>query len=216
MTDLHAVPDPLPDMPPPAGQLRCSRCGEHKPTDEFPRDAGRPTGRDVWCSACRRTWGAEYRAANPQVTHKARLRRYGLTPDDFARLMAAQGGKCAICSATVGGGNGDGETLHVDHNHATGTVRGLLCSPCNVGLSRFRDNPMLLGAAIFYLAHPPAVAALRDEHLRMVTPCAGCGGMLDPDEWEGRHTDHSPDCLAGVVAFCTCDVNYHADCCPCT
>lgn len=58
-------------------------------------------------------------------------------------LMEAQGGTCAICPRT--------DDLCVDHDHATGVVRGLLCRSCNSGLGQFRDDPVLLAKAIDYL-----------------------------------------------------------------
>ncbi len=69
------------------------------------------------------------------MTRKARLKHhYGLTPEDFDRMMLEQGGTCAICEQPFA--NKPYEP-HIDHCHETGEVRGLLCSPCNVALGRF-------------------------------------------------------------------------------
>jgi hypothetical protein len=56
------------------------------------------------------------------------LRRYGITPEQLAKMVAAQGGCCAIC------GNPFATTPHVDHCHRTGRNRGLLCFTCNIRL----------------------------------------------------------------------------------
>lgn len=64
---------------------------------------------------------------------------------------AVQDHRCAICRDTRGQ-----RRLHVDHDHATGEFRGMLCHRCNQGLGQFRDNPALLLEAITYLADPPA------------------------------------------------------------
>jgi ribosomal protein L24E len=55
-------------------------------------------------------------------------RRYGLTIEQFDEMLAEQGGVCAICGTDTPLGRG---TFHVDHDHQTGQVRGLLCHPCN-------------------------------------------------------------------------------------
>lgn len=71
--------------------------------------------------------------------------RYGLTPEHYEALLSAQGGRCAIC-----GGRPTGN-LHVDHDHNTGKVRGLLCGRCNPALGAFQDSPRILLAAVRYL-----------------------------------------------------------------
>lgn len=85
--------------------------------------------------------------------HKARskrLRRYGLTREEYDALMATHGDGCAIC-----GQLDPDRSLAIDHCHRTQAVRGLLCSSCNLGLGNFRDDPKLLAAAIHYLTRQP-------------------------------------------------------------
>lgn len=62
-------------------------------------------------------------------------------------MLATQGGRCAICRELPGR-----KALHVDHDHASGRVRGLLCFRCNAGLGNFRDDPGTLKAALSYLS----------------------------------------------------------------
>lgn len=78
----------------------------------------------------------------------ARLRTYGLDLAGFDALLVSQEWKCAVCRAEVPGGRGN---WHVDHCHATGRVRGILCAPCNLGLGSFKDDPARLDAAAAYL-----------------------------------------------------------------
>ena len=84
-----------------------------------------------------------------------KARRYGITVEQLRAVLAP--GKCAIC--------GDNGARHaygpgVDHDHATGAVRGLLCAHCNSGLGQFKDSPKLLAAAIDYLRfHAEVIAA---------------------------------------------------------
>jgi hypothetical protein len=111
----------------------------------------------------RTRWQAKAKAADPEgwrtrqreKARKAeRRRRYGLTPEQYEARLAAQGGGCAICGTTEPGGRGRG-TFYVDHNHATGQVRGLLCSPCNLMLGHASDNPARLLRAVAYLRRTP-------------------------------------------------------------
>ena len=80
--------------------------------------------------------------------HLAKL--YGITLADYDAMLAAQSGQCAICSAGEPGGNA--KNWHVDHDHSTGRVRGLLCTRCNIGLGYFQDDPARLASALGYLA----------------------------------------------------------------
>jgi Recombination endonuclease VII len=65
-------------------------------------------------------------------------KRYGITLADYDRMLAEQGGKCLICEATDAGKVG--QCFAVDHCHATGRVRGLLCIKCNSRLGWFEAN----------------------------------------------------------------------------
>ena len=85
-------------------------------------------------------------AAPVQKTDQARLKSlYGISSDDYDRLFAHQRGACAIC------GKRSAKTLCVDHCHATGKVRGLLCQRCNLALGHLNDSPTLVSAALAYL-----------------------------------------------------------------
>lgn len=77
---------------------------------------------------------------------EAHFLRYGITEFEWQDLQKKQGNLCAIC-----GGKQPGKVLCIDHNHATGAVRGLLCGNCNVGLGNFKDSPKILQSAIAYL-----------------------------------------------------------------
>jgi hypothetical protein len=74
-----------------------------------------------------------------------RLRKYGLTPEQYAAL----GKTCHICGTEKD--TRKGFQLAVDHDHETGKVRGLLCSSCNCGIGYFKHDERLLAAAIEYL-----------------------------------------------------------------
>lgn len=79
-----------------------------------------------------------------------RRKFYGIGREEFERMVAAQNGLCAICSKVMGSGKG-GTSL--DHCHATGKIRGLLCMNCNQGIGRFKESIDALESAIRYLKH---------------------------------------------------------------
>jgi hypothetical protein len=72
---------------------------------------------------------------------------YGIEHTDFEKLLASQDGKCAVCNSD------DPKSVywHIDHNHSSGDVRGILCGPCNAGLGHFSDDVDRLAKAIAYL-----------------------------------------------------------------
>lgn len=97
-----------------------------------------------------------YRALRRPLTAAERMeqklrqahRTYGLAPEAFEQMLASQGGACAICASSLGE---HGERSHVDHDHRTGAVRGLLCPSCNYGLGWMRDDPDRMRRAASYL-----------------------------------------------------------------
>ena len=87
---------------------------------------------------------------NPQLWRDGWLRRkYGITQTEYERLYSIQGGRCAICATEQPEGRYD--VLVVDHCHKDGSVRGLLCDACNLGLGKFKDDTQALREAISYL-----------------------------------------------------------------
>ena len=72
-------------------------------------------------------------------------RKYGLSLEDFDFLVIAQNNLCALC------GRPDEQGLHVDHDHITGRVRGLLCGKCNKAIGLLDEDPALFAAAVLYL-----------------------------------------------------------------
>lgn len=82
---------------------------------------------------------------------KPRAKQLGVSDDEYARMLAAQGGGCAICGAKP-----KTRRLHVDHDHKTGRVRGLLCHRCNRALPTWVTYEWLYAAAA-YLAMRPRI-----------------------------------------------------------
>jgi hypothetical protein len=88
-----------------------------------------------------------WREEHPDEVKDSNLRfKYGITLDSYNRLHEEQGGGCAIC-----GRGGDGKKLHVDHDHISGIIRGLLCNRCNLMVGMSNDDPTVLERATHYL-----------------------------------------------------------------
>jgi len=86
---------------------------------------------------------------------------YGVTPEEFAVQLAAQEGRCAICGSgewPAPGKNNNGRP-HVEHDPATGKIRGLTCGRCNLGMGHFKHDPARLIAAAWYLLTAAATPA---------------------------------------------------------
>lgn len=129
-------------------EKRCPICGETKVASEFPSNRSQKDGLASYCKPChnkkikeiaQRLYGGH---ANFLM-----MKRYGITLEEKARMIEAQGGLCLICEKKP--------AKHVDHCHETGKVRGILCFSCNRGLGKFEDDPSLMERAITYLAATP-------------------------------------------------------------
>jgi Recombination endonuclease VII len=130
------------------GQKRCGRCKEVKPFEEFHRSKQSRDGRFFYCKPCQSARAKHYYYNGQAEVRKAahRRRKFGLTNDRFEQMRADQGDACACCGDPFGQ-----RTPHVDHDHATGVVRALLCGWCNPMLGQARDDPRRLAAGIEYL-----------------------------------------------------------------
>lgn len=95
-----------------------------------------------------------YPTVQMQKQPKYHLRySYGMEMADLDKLLEIQNFECAICRGKFS--DLSRRVAMVDHNHFTGTIRGLLCRTCNLGLGQFQDSPALLLLAAAYLTDPP-------------------------------------------------------------
>lgn len=110
---------------------RCRKCGEIKPWSHFHRHRKNQTdGRRGRCKPCVAADERALHAERPELRRNRRLKhRYGITSADYQVLLERQGGTCATCQRREG--DVQWGVLCVDHDHATGKVRGLLCNSCN-------------------------------------------------------------------------------------
>ena len=173
----------------------CNNCGGFKDLDAFyanPRGRG---GLRPECKDCtkqrRREWYVrnsarevarvrQWALANPDKiaeriaaakgSDKKKLsdrksylkRKYGMTLDDYERMFAAQECVCAIC----GKPRPEERTLHVDHDHESGAIRGLLCFRCNNALGDFEEQYELFQKAADYLDRDDELASLARERVK--------------------------------------------------
>lgn len=128
---------------------QCHVCKETKDTTEFNRCSKSKDGLQHYCRVCSNKKRKEWDLEDPERTKGKYLKEaYGISFKDYTEMLEAQNHKCAIC--------GKDETrfqkkLVVDHCHATGKVRQLLCNFCNHGLGNFLDKPEVMLEAIKYL-----------------------------------------------------------------
>jgi Recombination endonuclease VII len=146
---------------------QCGTCRQYKPWDEFFISRNNAYGHMTSCRPCATEKHRRYAAEHPEKVSQAsrnwslsnadrviandrrrRFRIVGISEAEMEELLAAHGGVCEICG---GAPDGRWRELVIDHDHVSGSFRGLLCSRCNLALGGFRDSPDLLRSAINYL-----------------------------------------------------------------
>lgn len=132
------------------GYRRCSMCGLLKGRVEYNK-GNNTDGCSNYCKPCDRKRARESYKKNPDsVRNSGYLARYGINLDDLQRMLSEQNNCCAICYLKF---NMDHKEIkpHVDHDHVTGKVRGILCNKCNNMLGCAKDSVDTLYMAIQYL-----------------------------------------------------------------
>ena len=155
---------------------KCSKCKIQQPLSFFAKNKTRKNGLQGICKDCQKVirkenssiytiYGKDYKLKNKEelktkakkyiLKNKDKIQqkrndhkliyRYGITREEFQTMYKDQKGLCGICSEYK-------KVLHVDHNHTTKKIRGLLCGHCNRGLGLFKDNKNNLQKAIKYLS----------------------------------------------------------------
>ena len=127
-------------------EFTCKKCGSHS-FKTYKRLNGMIQRK---CPTCAIANARSWEKAHPERTkihqRTSFLRgKYGLERSQFSKMMKTQDFKCAICHKPII------ENHRIDHNHATGKVRALLCNACNSGLGFFKDSTDLLKKAVIYL-----------------------------------------------------------------
>ena len=131
---------------------KCNVCGEDKPLDMYSKHRSARDGLQSKCKSCSvaimQKWKLDnkdrYNEYNQSRKLHMRLRLHGIPLEYWEDINT---GICAICGSENGS--------HIDHDHDTTVVRGMLCNGCNSGLGFFADNPDFFRAAAAYLEEPP-------------------------------------------------------------
>jgi hypothetical protein len=146
---------------------KCAHCEIEKPIDDFPRIKktwGDKVGYRPYyiCKPCKGLYEKARYEARPERREKVRRsvafshmkRTYGLSEDDYEKIVARQNSCCGICDKKLNteiNGKNKREAF-VDHDHSTGVVRGLLCHNCNVAIGHLNDDIHLLERAIQWIS----------------------------------------------------------------
>jgi NMD protein affecting ribosome stability and mRNA decay len=123
---------------------RCPDCGQVKKRDEWVKNRSTADGLGSYCKPCHNTRikAIALRLYGGHDSFLLKL-RYGISRPDVESMVQRQNGKCAVCKKRP--------ARHVDHDHRSGKVRGMLCFSCNRGLGKFDDDPAVIAQALEYL-----------------------------------------------------------------
>lgn len=127
----------------------CTKCKQERLAAAMSRQSSRPSGVHAWCKQCMSKRKRERKDTRAQRTKWNLRARYSLSPEQVDAMRAQQGGVCAICSGVM-------HRECVDHDHATGKVRGLLCHSCNVKLHALDKWPQREAAVAYLTKHQGA------------------------------------------------------------
>lgn len=147
-TGFYEIPD---------GMKQCSQCRRLLAFEDFNKKSYTKSATESpyrsWCRRCEANCCRSFRktkSGSEYHRNQRLLRRFGITATQYDEMLESQGGACAICGSSAGSKSRN-MRLSVDHSHATGKVRGLLCLHCNVAIGKFGDSSAMLRKAATYL-----------------------------------------------------------------
>ena len=123
---------------------KCSICQKYKSLTEFHLSKSKKDGRESRCKICRSNLNVINKEKNQKLKYS-----YGITLSELNEKITKQNNKCKICNKSLSELNS--KDIHVDHNHITNNIRGILCKKCNSLLGLCNDNDIVLENAISYL-----------------------------------------------------------------
>lgn len=118
----------------------CRGCNVVLPIDSFSIRTERRNGRRSRCRQCCARTYKEYAEKNPGRSRRSNLKsKYGISEEQYFDMLSKQGDKCGLCT-NMESGSATSPWMHVDHNHVTGEIRGLLCHNCNIAIGMIEKN----------------------------------------------------------------------------
>ena len=137
---------------------QCTKCNKFLPEDRFyKRTSGNLRSECITCSKVRAkkvkkkspektlAYAKSYRERNKSKLQIKKLEKYGLTQEEYDKLLETNEGKCHVCDTR------SKRSLCIDHSHKDGSIRGLLCTNCNLALGQVKDNVDTLNKMIKYV-----------------------------------------------------------------
>lgn len=149
------------------GFKTCSRCKAEKPFSDFYPDSRRKIGFSSWCRNCTQADNKNWKRNHPVSVKLSKRQwrrnfdpskrnenyyRYGVTREWYESKLKEQDEGCGMCGTKD---SGTGHRFHIDHNHKTGKVRGVLCYRCNIFLAHFEHDIRRPELALAYLKKYP-------------------------------------------------------------
>ena len=128
------------------GEYKCSGCKKWLHPEFYSKNKSQTSGFHYECRSCNRLRGRDINLKN----------KYGISSDEVRLMLESQNNKCSICEVPIqlsidSNKSNYSTRANVDHCHSTKKIRGVLCTLCNMGLGKFKDNILRLEKAINYL-----------------------------------------------------------------
>ncbi len=208
--EKRAKPKPLREIPP--SHKYCVRCDGIKSTEQFSRNKRSKDGLFSWCKDCtgkyRQVTTPDEQARRDSYARSAALKRYGITVEQYNALLQSQGNVCAVCQEpeTVINATKSGKVslLGVDHDHATGKVRGLLCQRCNQALGLLNDEQTTIESLLRYIKAAQEAPEKRDVYSPSEKTCGKCNEVKSIEKFRQTSKSkghYSPWCRTCIRLF---------------
>lgn len=143
-------------------ERKCRKCEEVKKLEDFPKNVRCKGGRTSTCKVCTNTRQENsrreryskdpaFKIARKQSQQRNRAKKLGISAEELRYMLQRANGVCEICGNPPSMTGTSGQSLHIDHCHSSGRVRGMLCARCNLTLGKVEDSIDILTKMKEYL-----------------------------------------------------------------